>query len=216
MGTDEDLTKATKIAIQEMIDFLVAEKKLDKMTAYQLTSIAGDVAHHAARGRQGRRAREDAQGDFQMKLAHAFLRSRWSLPRSLPRGRPPPSPPTPADFGPVGTPAAPTGERGGLSPDGRWLAYGINRTNGENELRVASIADGATKTIAFGAQPVFSADSRWLAVSVGYSEAQQDKMRKDKKPIRRKLALVNLASGVVTTHRQRRVVRFQSPTAVTC
>ena len=44
MGTDEDLTKATKIAIQEMIDFLVAEKKLDKMSAYQLTSIAGDVA----------------------------------------------------------------------------------------------------------------------------------------------------------------------------
>jgi acetamidase/formamidase len=44
MGTDEDLTKATKIAIQEMIDFLVAEKKLDRMTAYQLTSIAGNVA----------------------------------------------------------------------------------------------------------------------------------------------------------------------------
>jgi len=44
MGTDEDLTKATKIAIQEMIDFLVAEKKLDRMSAYQLTSIAGNVA----------------------------------------------------------------------------------------------------------------------------------------------------------------------------
>ncbi|HMC75760.1 MAG TPA: acetamidase/formamidase family protein [Vicinamibacterales bacterium] len=44
MGTDEDLTKATKNAIQEMIDFLVAEKQLDKMSAYQLTSIAGDVA----------------------------------------------------------------------------------------------------------------------------------------------------------------------------
>jgi acetamidase/formamidase len=43
MGTDEDLTKATKIAIQEMIDFLVTEKKLDRMAAYQLTSIAGDV-----------------------------------------------------------------------------------------------------------------------------------------------------------------------------
>jgi formamidase len=26
-----------------MIDFLVAEKKLDRMAAYQLTSIAGDV-----------------------------------------------------------------------------------------------------------------------------------------------------------------------------
>ena len=44
MGTDEDLAKATKIAIQEMIDFLVAEKKLDRMAAYQLTSIAGNVA----------------------------------------------------------------------------------------------------------------------------------------------------------------------------
>jgi len=44
MGTDEDLVKATKTAIQEMIDFLVAEKKLDRMTAYQLTSIAGNVA----------------------------------------------------------------------------------------------------------------------------------------------------------------------------
>src|SRR5205085_2506116 len=40
MGTDEDLTKATKIAIQEMIDFLVAEKNMDKLTAYQLTSVA--------------------------------------------------------------------------------------------------------------------------------------------------------------------------------
>ena len=69
MGTDEDLTKATKIAIQEMIDFLVAEKKLDKMAAYQLTSIAGNVRDDAAGRRQGRRAREDAQGDIQMKLA---------------------------------------------------------------------------------------------------------------------------------------------------
>jgi acetamidase/formamidase len=44
MGTDEDLVKATRTAIQEMIDFLVAEKKLDRMTAYQLTSVAGNVA----------------------------------------------------------------------------------------------------------------------------------------------------------------------------
>jgi acetamidase/formamidase len=43
MGTDEDLTKATRIAIQEMIDFLVATKGLDKHAAYQLTSLAGHV-----------------------------------------------------------------------------------------------------------------------------------------------------------------------------
>ncbi len=44
MGTDEDLTKATRIAIQGMVDFLVATKGLDRQSAYQLTSIAGDVA----------------------------------------------------------------------------------------------------------------------------------------------------------------------------
>ena len=44
MGTNVDLTQATRIAIQEMIDFLVATRGLDKHAAYQLTSIAGDVA----------------------------------------------------------------------------------------------------------------------------------------------------------------------------
>ena len=43
MGTDEDLTKATKIAVQEMVDFLAATRGLDKLAAYQLTSIAGNV-----------------------------------------------------------------------------------------------------------------------------------------------------------------------------
>jgi acetamidase/formamidase len=44
MGTDEDLTKATRIAVQEMVDFLAATKGLDKLAAYQLTSVAGNVA----------------------------------------------------------------------------------------------------------------------------------------------------------------------------
>jgi len=44
MGTDVDLTKATKVAIQEMVDWLAANKKMDKHQAYQLTSLAGDVA----------------------------------------------------------------------------------------------------------------------------------------------------------------------------
>ncbi|HEX6974102.1 MAG TPA: acetamidase/formamidase family protein [Vicinamibacterales bacterium] len=44
MATDEDLAKATKAAIQQMIDFLVATRGLDRHAAYQLTSIAGNVA----------------------------------------------------------------------------------------------------------------------------------------------------------------------------
>jgi acetamidase/formamidase len=44
MGTDPDLAVATKTAIQEMVDFLVSEKKLTQHRAYQLVSIAGNVA----------------------------------------------------------------------------------------------------------------------------------------------------------------------------
>jgi len=44
MATDPDLAVATKTAIQEMVDFLVTEKKLTRHQAYQLTSIAGNVA----------------------------------------------------------------------------------------------------------------------------------------------------------------------------
>jgi acetamidase/formamidase len=44
MATDPDLTTATRGAIQEMIDFLVAEKKLTRHQAYQLVSVAGHVA----------------------------------------------------------------------------------------------------------------------------------------------------------------------------
>lgn len=44
IGTDVDLRIATRIAIQEMVDFLAATKKMDKHQAYQLVSLAGDVA----------------------------------------------------------------------------------------------------------------------------------------------------------------------------
>ena len=44
MATDPDLAEATKGAIQEMVDFLVAEKKLSRHQAYQLVSVAGNVA----------------------------------------------------------------------------------------------------------------------------------------------------------------------------
>ena len=44
MASDEDLEVATKIAVQEMIDFLAATKGLTKHEGYQLVSIAGHVA----------------------------------------------------------------------------------------------------------------------------------------------------------------------------
>jgi len=44
MAADADLTRATSTAIQEMVDFLAATRGLSKHEAYQLVSIAGNVA----------------------------------------------------------------------------------------------------------------------------------------------------------------------------
>jgi len=44
MATDPDLTEATTLAIQEMVNFLASEKGLTTHQAYQLVSIAGHVA----------------------------------------------------------------------------------------------------------------------------------------------------------------------------
>jgi acetamidase/formamidase len=44
MAADPDLSVATTLAIQNMVDFLAATKGLTRHEAYQLVSIAGNVA----------------------------------------------------------------------------------------------------------------------------------------------------------------------------
>lgn len=43
MGCDRDLNAATHIAVREMIDYLMEEKKMTKADAYMLCSVAADV-----------------------------------------------------------------------------------------------------------------------------------------------------------------------------
>jgi len=44
MGLHEDLNEATKLAVREMIDFLMSEKHLSRDDAYMLASVAGDLS----------------------------------------------------------------------------------------------------------------------------------------------------------------------------
>jgi dipeptidyl aminopeptidase/acylaminoacyl peptidase len=82
-----------------------------------------------------------------------------------------------------------------LSPDGKWLLYGINRSNRQNELRVQPSDGGAAIAIPFGERAVFSEDSKWLAYLIGFSEEQEARLRKEKKPLHKQLGLIELATG---------------------
>src|SRR5258708_3439596 len=99
---------------------------------------------------------------------------------------------------------------GGLSPDGRYIAFVINTSNRDSELRIASVADGAATVTPFGAQPAFSADSRWAAYAIGVSEAQDEKLKKEKKPLRKKVGMLNLQSGSATTVDEGESVAFDA------
>jgi acetamidase/formamidase len=43
MGLDEDLDEATRLAVREMVDFLVVEKKMSRDDAYMLCALAADL-----------------------------------------------------------------------------------------------------------------------------------------------------------------------------
>src|SRR5215469_11598009 len=85
---------------------------------------------------------------------------------------------TPADYGKFESLGATV-----LSPDGKWLAAPIRRTNGTGDLRVHPVSGGSAKLAVFGSEPAFSSDSRWVGYAVGMSEADEDKLKKAKKPV---------------------------------
>jgi dipeptidyl aminopeptidase/acylaminoacyl peptidase len=82
-----------------------------------------------------------------------------------------------------------------LSPDGRWLAYGVARTDGEGEMRLRMLATEATEAIAHGVRPQFSKDGKWLTYTIGVSEAERERTEKTKEAARPKLGMRNLVSG---------------------
>ena len=44
MGLNEDLNETTKMAVREMMDFLVSEKHLSRNDAYMLSRVAVDLS----------------------------------------------------------------------------------------------------------------------------------------------------------------------------
>ncbi|MBI1787584.1 MAG: hypothetical protein HYR60_08555, partial [Acidobacteria bacterium] len=86
-----------------------------------------------------------------------------------------------------------------ISSDGKWMAYRILRSNGNHELRAAPLSSGRPHTAAFGESAAFSADSQWLAYLIGIHEDQEEKLKKAKKPIHKKLGLLRLATSQLTT-----------------
>jgi len=118
--------------------------------------------------------------------------ARTTAPQAaLPAGK---APVTAADYGKWETPGTAV-----LTEDGRWMAVTVSRVDGTAELQVyalapaSNVAPGKAWHVAKeGGAPAFSADGRWLAYRIGYSETEREKMQDDKKPVRDKVAIVGV------------------------
>ena len=82
-----------------------------------------------------------------------------------------------------------------VSDDGRWMAYGITRVNEENELRIARLEGDTTLVVPNGSGARFSANGRWLAYAIGVGPKERKQLEDQKKPVRMRLGLRNLATG---------------------
>ncbi|MCC6317360.1 MAG: prolyl oligopeptidase family serine peptidase [Gemmatimonadaceae bacterium] len=99
----------------------------------------------------------------------------------------------PADYGKWETPGPAS-----LSPDGRWIAYTVQRVDEQVEVRVRRLDRDSTLVIANASAPVFNADSRWLAYTVSPTPAERERLERDRKPVRTSTGLLEL--GTLARH----------------
>ncbi|MCW5941994.1 MAG: S9 family peptidase [Fimbriimonadaceae bacterium] len=87
-----------------------------------------------------------------------------------------------------------------LSPDGRWMTAQIGVVEGDGRLIVRS-CDGPERVeipVAGGAR--FSDDSKWVAYTIGPKREDAKRLQREKKAVRLRLGLRNLASGAETVY----------------
>lgn len=92
----------------------------------------------------------------------------------------------------------PSPTRLGLSPDGSVLAYRIDRSNWEDELRITRRTDGRALVVPYGRDPEYSADGRWLMYAIGRSRDAEAQLERDRRPVRDGLGLLQLSDFAET------------------
>ncbi|MHB8095007.1 MAG: alpha/beta hydrolase family protein [Candidatus Aminicenantales bacterium] len=93
-----------------------------------------------------------------------------------------------------------------VSPDGAWFMHALSPGEGDSEIVIRKTREDKTYRFPIGESPrslgetnaAFSADSKWAAFLIYPDAREARKLRKDKKKITAKAAIVNLASGEKT------------------
>ncbi len=83
-----------------------------------------------------------------------------------------------------------------LSPRGDWVAANVNRVSDENQLRIRGGPRDTTIVVAYGTNPVFSPDNKWVAYAITVSTKERERLTKEKKPVHNSFEARNLTNGI--------------------
>jgi len=86
-----------------------------------------------------------------------------------------------------------------ISADGKWISYGYRPNDGDDTLYIKNLSTDKIHEIAGGTNPKFSEDSSWVAYEINLPKKEAEKLRKGKKPVTKKIELLNLSTGDKTT-----------------
>lgn len=95
-----------------------------------------------------------------------------------------------------------------ISADGNWMTYGYRPNDGDETLHVRNLNNDEASKIEYAVNPVFSADSSWVGYVVNLSKAEQEKLRRARKPVTQKVEIMNLKTGKKTTLDNASTFRF--------
>jgi dipeptidyl aminopeptidase/acylaminoacyl peptidase len=82
-----------------------------------------------------------------------------------------------------------------LSNDGKWVAYGLRPNGGDDTLFVKGLDSDKLYKLKFSSAPVFSENSKWVLYTVRPSKEEENKLKKNKKPVLTSTGLMNLETG---------------------
>jgi dipeptidyl aminopeptidase/acylaminoacyl peptidase len=87
-----------------------------------------------------------------------------------------------------------------ISDDGQWMTYGYRPNGGDATLYIKNLESETIYDVPCGSRPSISGDSKWAAYRINPSREEEKKLRKEKKPVRSKVELLDLVSGKKTIY----------------
>ncbi len=84
-----------------------------------------------------------------------------------------------------------------FSPAGDWIAYEVTRVDETSELRVRTIEEDSVRVFAWGSEPRFSPDGRWLAWTIGLPPEERERLAESDESVREKASVMDLETGEI-------------------